>query len=214
MSHVVLLGDSVFDNGAYTSGEPDVISHLRRLLPDRWQATLLARDGATIADLPAQLRRLPSSASHLVVSIGGNDVLRHIDLLSLAASSGQEVLERFTSRVAPFENGYRTAIAEVLTLGRQTTVCTIYNGCFDAARAAALRTGLAIFNDVILRTVTDLNVDGLELRSICTEASDYANPIEPSGRGGAKLARAIACVAGIQPSAPPARVWNGTCSRT
>jgi hypothetical protein len=40
--HVVLLGDSIFDNRAYTGGDPDVIAHLRALLPSGWQASLVA----------------------------------------------------------------------------------------------------------------------------------------------------------------------------
>jgi hypothetical protein len=36
--HVVLLGDSIFDNAAYTRGEPDVVGHLRDLLPSPWRA--------------------------------------------------------------------------------------------------------------------------------------------------------------------------------
>ena len=56
--------------------------------------------------------------------------------------------------------------------------------------------GVALFNDVILRAAVDSRVDAIELRSICTEAADYANPIEPSGRGGLKIARSIATLAG------------------
>lgn len=33
MSHVVLLGDSIFDNAAYVAGGPDVIHQLRERLP-------------------------------------------------------------------------------------------------------------------------------------------------------------------------------------
>ena len=33
MTHIVLLGDSIFDNGRYTMGGPDVISQVRQLLP-------------------------------------------------------------------------------------------------------------------------------------------------------------------------------------
>ena len=33
MSHVVLLGDSIFDNGRYVPGGPSVIEHLRKALP-------------------------------------------------------------------------------------------------------------------------------------------------------------------------------------
>src|SRR5688500_14337329 len=53
--HVVLLGDSIFDNGAYVSGGPDVVAHLRAMLPRGWEATLLAVDGAVIDDVFRQL---------------------------------------------------------------------------------------------------------------------------------------------------------------
>src|SRR3712207_8799829 len=43
--HVVLLGDSIFDNGVYVSGGPDVVRQLRDELPPGWQATLRAIDG-------------------------------------------------------------------------------------------------------------------------------------------------------------------------
>jgi hypothetical protein len=45
MPHIVLLGDSIFDNAAYVPGEPPVIEQLRAHLPKNWQATLLAVDG-------------------------------------------------------------------------------------------------------------------------------------------------------------------------
>jgi hypothetical protein len=43
-----------------------------------------------------------------------------------------------------------------------------------------------------LRAALDRGLDIIELRAICREPSDDANPIEPSGRGGLKIARAIA----------------------
>jgi hypothetical protein len=78
-----------------------------------------------------------------------------------------------------------------LTLGRRITICTVYNGALEPERATIARVGLALFNDVILRTAIDLRPDVLELRSVCTERADYANPIEPSSQGGLKIARAI-----------------------
>jgi hypothetical protein len=209
-SHVVLLGDSIFDNGAYTSGAPDVVTHLRDLLPRHWQASLLAQDGATTAALAAQLKQVPADASHLVVSIGGNDALRHIDLLSLRVTSSAQALEALADRVAPFERAYRSAIRQTVDLQRTTVLCTVYNGALQE-QAAAARTALALFNDAILRTSVDLRLDVLELRSVCTEPADYANPIEPSGHGGLKIARAVACAIGaIAVPTSPARVW-GPC---
>jgi hypothetical protein len=58
------------------------------------------------------------------------------------------------------------------------------------------------FNDVILRTAFQWHLPVIDLRLICTEASDYANPIEPSGSGGAKIARAIAGALGFAESEP------------
>src|SRR5712664_1385755 len=75
MAHIVLLGDSIFDNGAYTEGGPDVISQVRQLLPDGWHASLFAVDGATTVDVPYQVHRVPPDSTHLVLSAGGNDAL-------------------------------------------------------------------------------------------------------------------------------------------
>jgi lysophospholipase L1-like esterase len=191
-SHIVLAGDSIFDNAAYTGGEPDVITHLNSLLPSGSRATLVAVDGATVSGLSAQLRQLPKDATHLVISIGGNDALSNIDLLSLRAAGSAEVLQVFATRIGAFERAYRAAIAEALTHQLPVTLCTIYNGALEKDIATIARLALALFNDVILRTAADRQLDVIELRAICTEAGDYANPIEPSGSGGLKIAKAIA----------------------
>jgi lysophospholipase L1-like esterase len=209
-NHIALLGDSIFDNAAYTHDDPDVVTHLRRLLPQPWEATLCAVDGTTTLGLAAQLARVPVDASHLVIAIGGNDALQNSDVLSLRVASTAQALGILADRIATFERAYRTAITRVLELRRHTVICTVYNGALDPERATIARVGLALFNDVILRTAIDLRLDALELRSICTDPADYANPIEPSGQGGLKIARAISRVVGAVHGAgpPPARVWG------
>ena len=52
--------------------------------------------------------------------------------------------------------------------------------------------GLALFNDVITREAFGRGLPLVDLRLVCGEDADYANPIEPSARGGAKIAGAIA----------------------
>lgn len=198
----MLLGDSIFDNAAYTGGEPDVVQHLRSILPPGWQASLLALDGSVTSDLPAQVREVPADASHLVVSVGGNDALMNSDLLDLPVDSTAEALELFHLRIQTFESGYRSVIQEVLELGRPTTLCTIYNGNLpDPEDARHARVALALFNDVILRTAFELGLPVIELRLVCNEPADYANPIEPSGRGGRKIALAVARSVGALPPA-------------
>ena len=68
---------------------------------------------------------------------------------------------------------------------------TIYNGWFDASERAMLRSAIRLFNDVILDTALSRGVPVIELRRVCTEAGDYANPIEPNSQGGEKIARWI-----------------------
>jgi hypothetical protein len=209
--HIVLLGDSIFDNAAYTRGAPDVLTHLRSLLPDGWRATLCAVDGATSRGLASQLKSVPSGASHLVISIGGNDALQNSDLLSMRVTSSAQTLEAFAARLTAFERAYRSAIREAMALRRPTVVCTVYNGALEVERATIARVGLAMFNDVILRTAIDFGLDALELRAICAEPADYANPIEPSGQGGLKIARAIARAVGANGAdAKPSLLW-GKC---
>src|ERR1043165_7482775 len=81
MSHVVLLGDSIFDNARYVPDRPPVIEQVRRGLQPGWKATLLAVDGHTVAHVASQQPRMPSDATHLVMSVGGNDALLASSLL-------------------------------------------------------------------------------------------------------------------------------------
>ncbi len=201
MPHLVLLGDSIFDNAAYTSGEPDVVTHLRALLPAGARATLLAVDGAITGSMPEQVPRIPADATHLVVSIGGNDALGCLDLLDAPATSTADALRLLGQAVDRFEANYRSAVRLVLDRGLPATLCTIYNGAFEEPDLAArARLALMMFNDVILRVAFEHRASAIDLRLICNENADYANPIEPSGQGGMKIAKAIVRATGIGPA--------------
>jgi hypothetical protein len=204
--HVALLGDSIFDNRAYTDGEPDVAAHLRSLIAPSWHVTLCAVDGATTQSLAPQLRRVPSDASHVVLAVGGNDALRNTDLLDRPVRSTAETLALLHDRVEAFRQDYAAALEAVLRLQRITVVCTIYNGALEPPRAELARVALTTFNDVIISAAVERHLDVIELRSICTEPGDYANPIEPSGRGGRKIAMAIARAIEALPHDRPSRI--------
>ena len=196
MPHLVLMGDSVFDNAAYVRGGPDVVRQARdRLGPDGWKATLVAVDGAVAEGVRRQIARIPPDATHLVVSAGGNDSLGSVDVLYRGARTVGAGLAMLGDVVAPFEARYRTMLGEVLARGLPTAVCTVYNPVFpdpEERRYAAL--GLAVFNDAILRVALEAGVPVLELRSICGRDEDFANPIEPSVVGGEKMVSAIAAM--------------------
>ncbi len=192
MTHIVLLGDSIFDNARYTAGGPDVVSQVRQLLPVGWRATLLAVDGATTKDVGFQLRRLPQDASHLVLSVGGNDALMSSDVLRSPADSTAQAISALADISLGFEESYRRAVGACIQTHLPLTLCTIYNGCFpDPIYQRLISTALMVFNDVILRVGIESELAMIDLRLVCSSSDDYANPIEPSSIGGEKIARAI-----------------------
>jgi hypothetical protein len=68
---VILLGDSIIDNGEYVgSGEPDVAHQLQTLLPHH---TVVKRavDGAKSADVLASQIAEVERAEHIILSAGG-----------------------------------------------------------------------------------------------------------------------------------------------
>jgi hypothetical protein len=193
MSHVLLLGDSIFDNAAYVGGGPDVVKQLRGRLPAGWQATLRAVDGAVTGSVRRQLDRIPPDASHLVVSVGGNDALGQAGVLEQGARSIAEAVDRLADVRERFERDYRDMLGAVLGLGLPTAVCSIYDTRFpDPRRHRLTVTALTIFNDCIMRQAFAHGLPLIDLRLVCDRDQDYANPIEPSERGGEKIAAAIA----------------------
>jgi hypothetical protein len=125
MKHVVLLGDSTLDNAAYVAGGPDVVRQVREIVPDGWRATLNALDGAMIVDVTTQLARLPADASHLVISVGGNDALRDVDVLDHRARTVADALDKLAAVRERFWRDYRGLLDSVAKRRVPTAVCTI-----------------------------------------------------------------------------------------
>jgi lysophospholipase L1-like esterase len=192
MKHLVLLGDSIFDNASYVNGGADVVTHLKRSLPDGWKATLLARDGSVTGDVKRQLAQLPADATHLIVSAGGNDALGNAQILQCRARTIAEALAQLADMQTQFDRDYRAMLRAALACEKPAAVCTVYEPVYpDPAHQRVVVTALSLFNDVIIRAATEFGVPVLELRLVCTSPAHFANPIEPSVAGGQRIARAI-----------------------
>lgn len=192
MNHLVLKGDSIFDNGAYTAGGPPVITHVQSKLGKDWQASLVAVDGTLTGDIEPQLTRLPKGTTHLAVSVGGNHALLRSGFLMEPAQSVADVFMRMSVIVREFEQAYQQMLDRILARSLPTIICTIYYPNFDDATIQQLSIiGLLPFNDCILRLATRAGLPIIDLRQVCTSSQDYANGIEPSAQGGEKIAAAI-----------------------
>ena len=192
---VVLLGDSILDNWPYTRPAPDTTTHLAGLLGSDWSVELLARDGATIADLPFQLGRLRGRPTLAVVSVGGNDLAAHTGLLGLQGTSSAELLGDLLGIADDFSRRYEAVAREAAQHAANLLLCTIYEVPLEPPLFARLaRAPLGLINDRIVQVGARLGADVLDLRTVCTEKDDFVLQIEPSPRGAVKIAEAIAGV--------------------
>ncbi|WP_082494035.1 SGNH/GDSL hydrolase family protein [Massilia sp. Leaf139] len=215
MEHIVLLGDSIFDNAPYVSAGSEVLSQLRSRLGPRHQVSLLARDGDVLADVARQVARLgylDTPATWLLVSCGGNDVLGLLNEMGRPVPTVLAATELLASWQADFQRDYRRMLDTVLAHGKPTAVATIYDSV--PGLAPGLRTALAVFNDVIVREATLRRMPVLDLRVVCSDPADYApvSPIEPSAQGGARIAAAIAELVGTHHPAAPNAVLYGAAT--
>ena len=199
MSYITLLGDSIIDNKTYVQkGELSVLEHLENI--SEYEYTQLAFDGDTTRNVLNGQLLSPTIAtsSHLVLSIGGNDLLQNlsflyegpVDKINDAVAGVQQYIFK------PLEQRFETIIEKLSSHRANLLLCTVYEG--DLGRTDEFRDVLdsskimvSSFNDTVYKTASKYNADVLELRHIFTSPEDYANPIEPSHIGGEKLAQAI-----------------------
>ena len=199
MTFTTLLGDSIIDNKSYVQhGEFSVLEHLEHQSDLEFQQ--LAYDGHTTENVLSGQILSPTvqTSSHLVLSIGGNDLLYNIPFLyegpieniNVAIAGVQQYIFN------PLQQRYETIVERLSSHRANLLLCTVYEG--DLGRSDEYRdvldsskTMVSSFNDIVYKTADKFDADVLELRHIFTSPEDYANPIEPSHIGGEKLAQEI-----------------------
>lgn len=206
---LALLGDSIFDNARYTKPAPGTATILQELLGPAWTVEIAAQDGATTDLLPIQLGDLSRRPDLIFLSLGGNDAAGQLDILAPRPTTSTELLTVLQNIADDFEEAYAGILQLLLPLTERLIVCTIYEPPLENAEQARLAlVPLAIFNDRIIRTAGRHGVDVLDLRSVCTETSDFVLEIEPSAQGARKIAEAIAGVIRGSGAIPGVQVYS------
>jgi hypothetical protein len=104
-----------------------------------------------------------------------------------------EALARVADARDGFARDYRAMLDAVAARRLPAALCTIYDGRFpEPAYRRIAAAGLTAFNDLIMREAFARGLPLIDLRLVCNDDADFANPIEPSVRGGEKIAGAIA----------------------
>ncbi|CAF0964801.1 unnamed protein product [Adineta steineri] len=194
--HLILLGDSIFDNGSYVRGQPAVIDQLKSKVKEHgWNATLVAVDGHVLSHVTDQIKRIPKDATHLFVSIGGNNALSYMHHLHESVGNVGEALIVLSKIKSKFEKDYITMLQKLISLKLPVTTCTIYNPRFtNSYEQIMCETGLSALNDVIVTQSTKFGIPVIDLKTIFNDPNDYANSIEPGVQGGAKIVENISYI--------------------
>jgi hypothetical protein len=102
-----------------------------------------------------------------------------------------EAIMMFAEPLRTFGREYLALAKKLKRTRLPIALCTVYNGNLPGDEGRIAQIGVSLFNDIIQRTAISAGAHPIELRSICKDPEDFANPIEPSGMGGAKIAKAI-----------------------
>ena len=197
MNKLVLLGDSTIDNKAYVEpGELSVKEHLDNLV--NHEVLQIALDGAITDDvINNQIDLIPADTTHILLSIGGNDLLQEIDFLYQDFKyAPKRLLETVIGLLSPVTENYETIVKQLSTNRAKLLCATVYEGNlvgsveFDSISNSS-KAMVSLLNDLIFRVCHKYNIQTIELRNIFTKPEHYANPIEPSHLGGMKFAKKI-----------------------
>lgn len=196
MPTLVLLGDSSFNNVKFAPPGASILELLRARLPDGTKAVSRALDGNSILDVYAQAGKLSSEASHLFVSVGMADAMKHEGIYFKKNVNAISLFEQFAVIGEGFRDKYEAMVRNLLNLRLPLAVSTLYapNPPSQNMRRA-LAAGAAVFNGAILDVALGFGLPVLDMRSLVRAPGDFADPMHPSASAGARIAERIAAIA-------------------
>ncbi len=172
---VALLGDSIIDNKVYVGeNELSVTEHLESNSDFNFE--MIAVDGDTTKEvIDNQLEKIRANTSHIVLSIGGNDLLQKLYIMTNQTSGMVQALEIASKTVEEIKVRYEEILVHLKTLNRPVILCTIYEGDLQsdpdlAVIEEAAKVLLGMMNDSIYFLGKKHDIEVLELRNIFTEA--------------------------------------------
>lgn len=196
MPTIVLLGDSSFNNVKFVPKGASILEILRARLPEGTKAVSRALDGNSILDVYSQANKLSSEASHLFVSVGMSDAMKHEGIYFKKGVNAISLFEQFALIGEGFRDKYEAMVRNLLNLRLPVTISTLYapNPPHQNMRHA-LAAGTAVFNEAILDVARTFGLPILDMHALVHAPGDYADPMHPSAEAGARIAERIAHIA-------------------
>jgi len=189
---IVLFGDSILNNTRYVASGKSVTASLKRMYGDNLQT--YAQDGAYISNIYGQVEQhetyggwddAGSSKTHIIISVGGNDLLNALNMGDLDDSKVTHLSSKYERLLNYIRGKYPNAVLHLLN---------VYQPVDDVFTSAAAQ--IEKWNDSVYKASTGggkksqvTNV--VKIDEVCVNESDFVNTIEPSVKGGKKIVSLI-----------------------
>jgi hypothetical protein len=188
--HVVLIGDGLGDLArANERGAGTLEGTLMPGRRDQWKLSVIAADQIGRS---SPLFNFPDDATHVVISIEGNQAIRESGLLEGKPASMAAGLARLSYAADQFENKVEALIQAAQATRLPTVICSMWPPRYqDPTHQRAAVAALGIFNSRILRRAVEARISLVDLRPVCNEPEDYADDTMLSRHGLQKAANVI-----------------------
>jgi hypothetical protein len=183
IKNIILIGDSILNNSVYTfqnQSVPDLISKQLEKTPEKTLYNL-AKDGATISDCSNQLNGIPPNLNlnetNVFISAGGNDILNSRRLNSVSVNAlFNKYMELIESVKAKLNN------SNIVLLKLYYPLKSTYK---------SFHTVIKQWNQLLDDNSSVIGYKLLHTDTLIVSEEDIVYDIEPSAKGGDKIAEAI-----------------------
>jgi lysophospholipase L1-like esterase len=183
IKNIILIGDSILNNSVYTfqnQSVPDLISKQLEKTPEKTLYNL-AKDGATISDCSNQLNEIPNNLNvnetNVFISAGGNDILNSRQLNSVSVDA--------------LFNKYMELIKTVKTKLNNSNIVLLKLYYPLKSTYKSFYTVIKQWNQLLDDNSSVIGYKLLHTDTIIVSKEDIIYDIEPSVKGGDKIAEAI-----------------------
>ena len=181
--NIVLIGDSILNNSVYTfqnQSVPDLISKQLEKTPEKTLYNL-AKDGATISDCSNQLHGLPSNLNsietNVFISAGGNDILNSRRLNSVSVDA---LFNKYMELIKTVKT--KLTNSNIVLLKLYYPVKSTYKSFYTVIKQ---------WNQLLDDNSSVIGYKLLQTDTIIVSKEDIVYDVEPSAKGGDKIAEAI-----------------------
>jgi len=183
IKNIILIGDSMLNNSVYTLQSQSIPVLISKQLEKTPEKTLynLAKDGATISDCSNQLNEIPPNLNlnktNVFISAGGNDILNSRQLNSVSVD---EIFKKYMELIKSIKTKLNNSNIVLLKL--------YYPLNFTYK---SFHTFIKQWNQLLDDNSSVIGYKLLHTDTIIVSKEDIVYEVEPSVKGGDKIAKAI-----------------------